>query len=219
MSPSTPNFKFNLLFAIFVGTLVAVNMLGGKIITFFGFSISVGIFMIPIVFLITDIISESYGRTVSRQMTWTAFVVLMIVFAYTFFFVALPPASRYTTNAEYTTIFNSSIRMILASLTAFCLAQLNDIWFFGYIKKLTQDKYLWIRTNVSTAVSEFIDTFVFMTIAFYGISPKHDLWFILQLVIPYYLFKIAFATLNTPLVYAGVRWLKSDRQTEPKNAE
>ncbi|MFA5318721.1 MAG: queuosine precursor transporter [Patescibacteria group bacterium] len=71
-------------------------------------------------------------------------------------------------------------------------------------------KWLWLRNNASTIISQFIDTNVFMFIAFYNLTPKFTAAFVFSLVIPYYLFKVLFALLDTPFVYLGVKWLKDN---------
>jgi len=93
-------------------------------------------------------------------------------------------------------------------LVAFTLSQTHDIWAFNFWKQKTKGRFLWLRNNLSTIVSQFIDSTIFMFIAFYAITPKFTVGFIFSLIIPYWLFKIAFAILDTPLVYAGVKWLR-----------
>lgn len=112
------------------------------------------------------------------------------------------------------------MRIIIASITAFALAQFHDVWAFHFWKARTKGRFLWLRNNLSTIVSQAIDTFVFMMIAFYQITPKFTFEFVIALAIPFYLFKIAFAILDTPLVYLGVRWLRgSSDLTETKNLD
>jgi len=135
-------------------------------------------------------------------------ITLLIIFLFTALFVWLEPNERYTFNEEYRTIFGGSMRIMIASVIAFVLSQVHDVYAFAFWKKKTHGKALWLRNNLSTIVSQAIDTFVFMMIAFYHLTPKFTVTFILQLAIPYYLFKIAFAALDTPLVYAGVAWLR-----------
>lgn len=79
---------------------------------------------------------------------------------------------------------------------------------------MTKGKYLWIRTNLSTFASEVVDTTVFMFIAFYQVTSKFDALFIMKLIIPYLLLKVAFAVLITPLVYGGVRLLRSKQYSQ-----
>ena len=203
--------KLHVLQGLFVGLLVGMNLLGNKITTFFGISVSVGIFMVPLTFLITDIAEEVYGQDVVKHFIVSGVVTLILLFLFTGFFVWLPPNERFTYNEEYRLVFGSSMRIIAASLIAFLLAQYHDIWAFAFWKKKTNGKALWLRNNLSTWVSQAIDTMVFMMIAFYHITPKFTLGFIISLAIPYYLFKLAFAILDTPFVYLGVWWLRSEK--------
>ncbi len=201
-------FKIHLLLGLFCGLLVGMNLLGGKITSLFGVSVSVAIFMAPLTYLITDIIEEVYGREVTKQFIYVGITMIVIMFLYTALFVILEPHARYSFNEEYKTIFGASLRMMIGSVIAFFLAQMHDIWAFNFWKKKTNGKMLWLRNNLSTIVSQFIDSTVFMFVAFYALTPKFTVAFIFSLIIPYYLFKVAFAVLDTPFVYLGVKWLK-----------
>jgi len=200
--------RLALLFALFIGLLVGVNLLGGKVIGLLGISSSVGIFIVPLTFLITDIVAEVYGKDTAQQFVTGGILVLLVIFAYTLLFTYLPSHERYPYNDEYKIIFGSSLRMIGASLIAFVLSQYHDILAFEWWKKKTHGNFLWIRNNVSTIISQGIDTFVFMMIAFYKVSPTFTFSFVINMCIPYYLLKIGFAILDTPFVYLGVRWLR-----------
>ena len=202
------NFKLLTLISVFIGMLVGMNLLGGKIITIFGVSASVAVFIVPLAFAITDISTELYGRSFSRKLTFAGMFTLLILMVYSIIFVSLDPNPRFTHDEAYRTIFGTSLRIMLASITAFLLAQLQDIFIFERIRRMTKGKWLWLRTNVSTFASELVDTTVFMFIAFYMVSPKFDALFVVKMIIPYLLLKIVFAVLITPLVYGGVRCLK-----------
>ncbi len=206
------NTKLQILFSIFISLLVGMNLLGGKIVSLFEISVSVGIFMAPLTFLITDIVEEVYGRETTKIFIIGGVISLIMIFLYTSLFVYLEPHSRYDFNSEYGIIFSNSLRMIIASIVAFLLSQTHDLIAFEWLKKKTKGKALWLRNNLSTIISQLIDTLVFMMIAFYNITPKFTLMFILQLAIPYYIFKVLFAFLDTPFVYLGVKWLKRDEK-------
>jgi len=167
--------------------------------------------MIPISFLITDIVEDVFGKKKTKQFVLAGIISLIIAFLFTLLSVALAPNERYSFNDEYKLIFSGSLRIIIASLVAFVLAQYHDIWAFNFWKKKTGEKHLWLRNNASTFVSQLIDTTVFMFLAFYQVAPKFDAMFIVSLIIPYWLFKIAFALIDTPLVYLGVKWLKKEK--------
>lgn len=202
------NLRLSILLGLFSAFLVGMNLLGGKVTTILGISVSVGIFLVPLTFLITDIVEEVYGKHVSRQFILVGVITIIVMLAFTSFFVWLHPNERYQLNDEYTAIFGTSIRIMIASVVAFALGQLHDVWAFSFWKKKTEGKFLWLRNNLSTFVSQAVDTFVFMMIAFYQVSPKFDFAFVMSLAIPYYIFKIVFAALDTPLIYLGVNWLK-----------
>lgn len=201
--------KTNILIGIFVGALIAANLIGLKIADFVIFEASVGILLFPILFLITDIIEEVHGKKKAQELVIVGFVTLVIVLIVTVIAVLLPFAERSLVKEEYTTIFSATIRIFIASITAFLIAQLHDVWAFNFWRQKTKGKYLWLRNNASTIVSQFLDTTLFMFIAFYNISPKFTVVYVFSLIIPYWLVKILFALFDTPFCYLGVRWLKS----------
>lgn len=203
------NNRLTFLFAMFIALLLWMNILWVKIISIFWISVSVWIFMVPLTFLITDIVAEVYWREVVKKFIIFWVISLIIFFVYSFIFVYLEPNPRFTNEEAYDTIFWSSLRMILASLVAFMLSQLHDLFVFEKLKKKTKWKLLWLRNNVSTMISQLIDTTVFMFIAFYMVSEKFTASFIISLIIPYYIFKIIFALLDTPFVYIWVTWLRA----------
>ncbi len=204
--------KLNLLLGLFVAALIGANLLGTKIADFVFFQASVGILFVPILFLVTDIIEEVYGKEKTKQFVITGVIALIFMFALTTLAVVLNPVERFENNEAFVIIFGSSLRIMVASIIAFVLAQFHDIWAFNFWKEKTGGKYLWLRNNLSTIVSQFIDTTLFMFIAFYMITPKFDFWFIWALIIPYYLLKVLFAFFDTPLVYLGVTWLRGGKK-------
>jgi len=133
---------------------------------------------------------------------------IIITFAITALFVVLPPSSRYDFNDAYRAVFAPSLRIMLASLVAFTISQLHDVWAFDFWKTKMHGKRLWLRNNLSTIVSQAIDTLLFMFIAFYQVTPKFTVAFVLTIALPYYILKVVMAAVDTPFVYMGVKWLK-----------
>jgi len=203
--------KTNILLGIFVGALIAANLIGLKIAEFGIFQASVGILLFPILFLITDVIEEVHGKKKAHEFVIIGFITLIIVLVVTVIAVILPFAERSLVKDEYTTIFSTTIRIFIASITAFLIAQFHDVWAFNFWRKKTKGRYLWLRNNLSTIVSQFLDTTIFMFIAFYNISPKFNVEYIFTLIIPYWLVKVLFAILDTPFCYLGVRWLSGSK--------
>ena len=203
--------KLNILFGLFVGLLIGMNLLGSKIIGFLGLSTSVAIFLVPFTFLITDIVSEVKGERMARQFLLAGVAALLMILVVTSVFVVLEPHARYAHNDSYVTVFGASLRIMVASIIALVLSQYHDIWAFEFWRRKTHGRFLWFPNNASTMVSQAIDTLLFMFIAFWHVAPQFDSLFILQLALPYYLLKILFAGLDTPLVYLGVRLLREKR--------
>jgi len=212
----SPDFRsYATLACLFAGTIVAANLMGTKVIAFFSigsFQVtgSVGIFLFPLSFLITDIVAEIYGVKATRTLVTGTLVVLLIVLGVTALATVVPPADRFATqNDAYVGIFRSSLRIIVASIVAFTLSQYHDVWAFDFWRKKTGGRFLWLRNNASTVVSQLIDTVIFMLIAFWGVNERFTLGFVLgSMVPPYYLLKVFAAFLDTPFVYLGVRVLR-----------
>lgn len=203
------------LASLFTGSVVAANLIGVKVIPFFrlgGFQFtgSVGIFLFPLTFLITDIVAEVYGPKATRSLVTGTLVTLVLVLVATAGATVLPPASRFAAqNDAYVSIFRGSLRITLASIVAFSLSQYHDVWAFDFWRRRTGGRFLWLRNNASTLVSQLIDTVIFMLIAFWGVGERFTLGFVVgSMVPPYYVLKVLAAFIDTPLVYLGVAMLR-----------
>ena len=207
--------KKDFLLGLFVGSLILANTIGTKITTLFGVRVSVGIFFVPVLFLVTDVIGEVYGRREANKFVVISLVMLIITLGMTALAIILPANPTWGKQAAFASIFGSSLRMIFASIVAFIMSQFHDVWSFDFWKRKTGGKHLWIRNNASTIVSQLIDTTVFMFIAFYMLTPKFTVSFIVSLIIPYWLFKAAFSLADTPLCYLVVKWLEPAGTGDP----
>lgn len=211
--PAAPAYTY--LSALFIGSIVAANLMGTKVIPFFtigGFTFtgSVGIMLFPLSFLVTDIMAEIWGGRATRSLIFATMAVLLIVLAATAAATALPPASRFAEiDPAYRTVFRSSTRIMAASIVAFTLSQMHDVWAFELWRRATGGRMLWLRNNASTMVSQLIDTVVFMLIAFWGVTERFTLNYVLfSMVPPYYFLKLLTAVIDTPFVYLGVRIIR-----------
>lgn len=212
-------YKLDLLIAIYIFCIVAAEMMGTKTFPLTNFSwmqlnASVAILFIPLIYSINDIIIEVYGKERARSVVRSGLVVIVLIIIFSAIATTLPPSARFAgTESAYDTIFHASLRISAASLTAFIIAQIADIYIFSRLKDKMKNHALWFRNNVSNIIALFLDTIVFMVLAFYSFDkPFSDNWaFIMSLVIPYWLIKCAMSVLDTPFVYAGVWWLKKDK--------
>ena len=213
----SPDFRLNFFYALFVSAAIMSNILGGKIsqISLFGFPVVFSVGLVPFffTFFLLDSINEVYGRPKAREIIWVTTLCLAFVSIVTFVSVALPFADRsWVKPDQFNSVFSASIRMIIASLVSFALADLNDALVFSRLREMAKGKMLWLRVNISNLVGQTIDTFAFMFLAFwdfFGAVKGYDAGFVVSLALPYLALKLALSVVNTPFVYAGVRWLKA----------
>ncbi|MGB4407423.1 MAG: queuosine precursor transporter [Sphaerochaeta sp.] len=205
--PASLDKKEMLLFALYITSMVLVNTIGSKIITLFGVRVSVGIFFMPVLFLVTDIVGEVKGHKDATLFVRMSIFMLALLFIMTGISVKLPPHPTWDLQSQYQQIFGMSMRMSLASLVSFAVSQNIDIKIFLLFKRISGGKNLWLRNNISTITSQFVDTVIFMFLAFYQLTPKFTLSYVFALIIPYWIFKVLFALIDTPLCYLGVKWL------------
>jgi uncharacterized integral membrane protein (TIGR00697 family) len=198
------------LLTVFISSLLLGNLLGSKLIEIFGIVTSVGLFGYPPTFLITDIVEEVRGREVTKVFVHAGFLSLCIAVIFVFVSTGLPPSSLYPHSEAYNSVFSNSLRIILASMLAFIISQYHDLWAFNFWKQKTNGRYLWLRNNLSTIVSQLLDSIVFMFIAFYHATPEMNAISVFYMILPLWTLKVIFALLDTPFVYLGVRWLASE---------
>jgi uncharacterized integral membrane protein (TIGR00697 family) len=201
-----------ILAALFIASLVASNLIFQKFFYWepFGlyrFEISVGILPYPITFLITDILSEIYGKKKANQVViagiFASFFSMLIILIADF----VPAINNSPINDQtFHQVFGLSPLAVFASMIAYLFAQFIDIKIFHFWKNLTKGKHLWLRNNFSTFLSQFIDTFtVVLLLCLFKILP----WDIFtSLLISGFLFKIIVAALDTPILYGVVYLFK-----------
>ncbi|WOD42141.1 queuosine precursor transporter [Hwangdonia lutea] len=204
---------YMLLGALFITSLVVSNLIFQKFfywhpldIEVFGsklFIVSVGILPYPITFLITDLISEIYGKKRANQVVVTG--IFASLFSVLIVYVAdiVPAFANSPINdAIFTQVFGRTILAVGASMTAYLFAQFVDIQIYHFWKKLTHGKYLWLRNNFSTWLSQFVDTFsVVFLLCFFEVLP----WSLFKgLLVSGFLFKVFVAACDTPFLYLGV---------------
>ncbi|RJR16217.1 VUT family protein [Candidatus Microgenomates bacterium] len=210
--------KTDLLVSLYIFCVLVAELMGAKtfpLVNLFGYQLnaSVAIFLIPLVFTINDVFVEVYGAERARSVIRSGLLMIVLLLGFITLAVSLPPSSRFANSeAAYDTVFGLSWRITAASLTAFTIADLLDVVIFVRIRKLMGKKALWFRNNASNFLAQFIDTVVFMTLAFYAFNEplSQNVGFLASLIFPYWLLKCSMSVIETPLVYLGVRWLKKE---------
>ena len=199
------------LAATFIAALVVCNLIANKFITidlgFKTFVISAGVLPYPITFLITDILSEIYGKKKTARIVWAGFVASLFVLgvlllAQQFTAIAGSPVDDETFNK----VFGNSWRVIFASMTAYLCAQLIDVRIYHFWKEKTAGKHLWLRNNFSTVFSQLVDTTLVVCVLFLGVRSHSE---IIQFILDGWLFKILCAFIDTPLLYASTAIIRN----------
>ncbi|MBI3519720.1 MAG: queuosine precursor transporter [Bacteroidetes bacterium] len=201
---SRKDIVFLVLAGFFITNAIVAELIGGKLVQFFGlFTQSIGIIMWPVIFLLTDLINEYYGKDGVRKLTYIT--VGLISFTFIILTVALNiEATSFSpvSDSVFRTVFGQSQWIIVGSIIAFLLSQLVDVYVFWTFKKVTGHKHIWLRATGSTMVSQLIDTFVVQFIAFvlpgkwaFDEFVKNASWG--------YGFKLLVALALIPLIYVG----------------
>ncbi|MEN9598553.1 MAG: hypothetical protein RL596_864 [Bacteroidota bacterium] len=214
--------------AFFVANALIAECIGGKIFSLeklFGFApanltilgetglsfnLTCGVLLWPLEFIITDLVNEYFGPKAVRRISYTA--VILISYAFIMFYAAMHiPAADFwigSRQAEgipdmqlaFGGIFGQGMWIIAGSLTAFLVSQMVDVTVFHRIKKVTGEKWIWLRATGSTLVSQLVDSFIVLFIAF-RIGNNWSLKLVIAICIVNYLYKFTMAILLTPLIY------------------
>jgi queuosine precursor transporter len=213
--------KLYLLLGLYVGSLYASNLLGGKLmpIGFGDRGLTVSIVMLPFLFLITDIVGEVYGKKEAKRFVNVGLITLAVLFVWQLFCTWVPgavPSPWYNEyNAAYGTIFNLSLTFTIASLIAYMLGQHIDVHVYHMVLKAFGKKRMWLRNNVSTAVGQFVDASMWTYIAFAPLlfdGTYNVITLFSIVVLPYWFSRFLLGILHTPLCYVGVRWLRGGKK-------
>jgi uncharacterized integral membrane protein (TIGR00697 family) len=201
---------YPVIVALFVGLLLISNIGATKLISFGPLITDGGAFLFPLTYIIGDILSEVYGFRAARRVILLGFA-MSVLAALTFFVVQIsPPAEGYENQAAFEAVLGFVPRIVLASICGYLVGQLLNSFVLVKIKERTKERKLWLRLIGSTVVGEFADTFVFCTIAFYGVITGAEFW---NYVLVGYLYKTLLEVVLLPITYPTIRWVKRREPT------
>lgn len=192
-------YGLGLTISVYVAVVVTAQVLANKIVMFGGYTVPGGVIAYSISFLITDAIVEFYDQRKARQAVWGGFfgsILLVILLQFTFAWQEAFP------QPHFFPALNMTWRIVAASLVAYLASENYDVWMFAKIREWTDGRWLWLRNTGSTLQSQFIDTVLFIFIAFWGV---HAVW---PLIIGQYIVKLIIALFDTPFLYI-LRWLRN----------
>ena len=188
------------------------------------FNLTAGALIWPVVFITTDLINEYFGKPGVKRISYLTALLILYAFIVIFLAIRLPPApwwenlsdgeGAYNMDIAFNRVLGQGLRIIGGSLVAFLIGQLVDVFVFQRLRTVTANRWLWLRATGSTLVSQLVDSFVVLFIAFYGVFPTDQ---IVAIGITNYMYKFAVAILLTPLIYLGHFLI--DRYLGRENAE
>ena len=181
------------------------------------FNLTAGVVIWPIVFITTDVINEYFGKEGVKKVTYLTASLIFYIFLVIWIITYLTPAdfwleinstdndgNSFDINFAFNRIFRQGSGIIIGSLVAFLIGQLLDVYVFHKLRKITGSKMIWVRATGSTLVSQFVDSFVVLFIAFYILAPSSATWSLEQVIsvgIINYIYKFGIAILTTPALY------------------
>ncbi|MCK4369005.1 MAG: queuosine precursor transporter [Dehalococcoidales bacterium] len=204
------------LATLFTTCLLVANILAVKLVSIGGWIVPAGVIAYPLTFLLTDVIAELYGRRTASKVIWLGFGANLLMVILVFSGRLLPSAPFWEGQPAYESILGMVPRIVLASMIAYLISQHHDVFAFHFWRKKTKARFLWLRNNASTMVSQALDTGVFITIAFWGTVPTGVL---ANMLLTQYLIKLGIAALDTPFCYLLVGLLKEKVKPPPVGAE
>lgn len=203
MLQSKRDLVYIILAGIFITNAIFAELIGGKLIDVFGVPMSLGILPWPIVFITTDLINEYFGTKGVRRLSIITAGLIIYCFLMLFIGMRIPANSiSPVTDEQFNAVFGQSQWIIVGSITAFLTSQLIDVSIFHFVKNKTGNKMIWLRSTGSTVISQLVDSFVVLGIAFY-LTGKMTLQQYIASGIMGYSVKLVIAILFTPLIYLG----------------
>jgi hypothetical protein len=206
--------KLILLTGGFIIALATANIISVKLIHIAGVTLPAGIIAYPLTFLFTDAIAEVWGKKTARTVVWIGFGANLLMVLLIYIGKILPSAPDWAGQSAYETILGGTPAIVGASMLAYLASQHHDVWAFHFWRDKTRTRFLWLRNNASTMVSQAIDTGIFISLAsltVWGLPFSK----MVGMMLAQYLAKLAFAAADTPFCYLLTGWVRGKINLKP----
>lgn len=197
------------LYVAVVANIMFTNMVSAKLVSVFGFEQTVANATYAAIFLATDLLSEHHGRDEARKAVWMGFLALVPLILFAPIVIQFSSSSLSAdVSAALDVIFDLTPRIAIASLCAYLIAQHVDVNVYHLLKaRFPGVRYLWLRNNGSTVVSQFLDQMIFVVLAFSFVVPASTLF---QIFLAGFVIKVLVALFDTPFLYAS-HWINQQK--------
>lgn len=196
---------FVFISVLFVSCILISNILASKIISIFGISMTGGVLVFPISYILGDVITEVYGYKKSKKIIIYGFICNLIMVLLFALAMKLPYPEFWTNQDAFVAILSNTPRILLASFIGYLVGGLSNSLIMDYIKNNSKIKYLWFRTILSTIIGEGLDTFIFLVIGFVGTMPFKELMY---MVLCQSMAKILYEVVLTPITYKVIAYIE-----------
>ena len=199
--------KLMLLNVVFITAMLSANIMATKLFSLKGIAMPAGVLAYPITFLMTDVINEVFGKRQANRTVKYGFWANILMTTLLSISIKLPPFMHWDNQDAYKLVLGSVPRVMGAGLLTYLISQSLDVRLFNALKIRHNGKRLWIRNNISTIVSQLVDSFLFIFLAFYGTMPLNNL---VSTALLQFGVKVILALIDTPFCYWLVRWAERD---------
>lgn len=183
------------MIGMYAALIVVANILASKIVVFAGLFVPAAVIVYASSFLLTDMLSEFYGKKTAQKAVWTGFLANIMLVVSVYIAIIWEGAPFWENQEAFEAVLKNTPRIVFASMAAYLISQHHDVISYHWWMKKAP-KHLWLRNNASTIVSQALDTVIFISLAFYGTFP------IGAMIVGQYTVKLLIALLDTPFIYA-----------------
>ncbi|TGK14779.1 VUT family protein [Leptospira fluminis] len=190
---------FFALSALFLTFLLMAEVTGSKWIQAFGFTMTIGVIPFPVTFIVTDLLNEYYGRRGVRYLTLVGMVMIVLAYFLLQIDMNIPAVENSPVDdPSFHTVFTNTGQVIAGSVIAYLIGQLIDIQIFHLIRKKTKNRFIWLRATGSTIVSQLLDSYVVIFVAYWG---QYEFGVLNSISSTNFVYKMVIAIAITPVIY------------------
>lgn len=197
--------RLAVLAVFFCVALVVSNVIAGKLISVGAITLTAGVVLFPVVYIIGDVVPEVYGLATARRVIWLGFAANVFAVVFWLITVVLPYPDFFAGQNAFAAVLTFTPRLLLASFVGYLVGTNVNAWVLVWIKRATDGRWLWMRTIGSTVVGEAVDSGLFVALAFAFVLPWQA---VATMVFWQWVVKTAYEVAATPLTYGVVSWVK-----------
>lgn len=200
-----------LIAMIYSSFQILSNLMGVKLVDFMGLNLTAGLIVFPLTYIISDIMTEVYGIKVARRIIWYGLATNLLFVLAAVGATALPPSPYFDNQSSFEVVFNTSPRILLASVSGYLAGEFSNAFIVAKVKSLMQGRHFWFRALFSTCIGTLLDSGLFCFVAFFNVYSNH---LIFEMIIIQCCIKFVYEVIVLPLTYTIVNYLKKVEESD-----